>query len=499
MEEKKKAGAAESVQGFHPMLLIRAMLGKLWLALAVAVIAACCTFIVASVLYTPEYKTQTTFVVSVREGGSSVYSNLSAAKNIASSFSEIVDSDVMKKRVAEELGTSKVDGEISASVIEETNLIELTVTANNPRSAYLITRAVLDNYGELAEKALSAVSLEILRQPTIPTAPSNDSGALRAAKLGALFSAAVVLVWVCLKAYLRDTVKVTDDVEKKLDIKLLATVYHERKYKSAKELFRRRKKSILITNPTTGFAFSETFRKLRTRVDYHMRKENAKVLMVTSVLENEGKSTVAANLALAMNRKRKSVILIDGDMKKPALHKILNYQDKEYAGIIEYLDGKAELKDTLISDKNYQMGLILGKKGSDRSAELSSGAAMQELIRQARENVDCIIIDTPPMSVGPDAECIAEIADASILVVRQDTTPVKVINDAIDALSSGKAKLIGCVFNNVRAADFSDGYSYGSGGKYGYGGHAYSRYGYGKYGYGSRKKHGSDGEEREHE
>ena len=121
---------------------------------------------------------------------------------------------------------------------------------------------------------------------------------------------------------------------------------------------------------------------------------------------------------------------------------------------------------------------------------------MRELIRQARENVDCIIIDTPPMSVSPDAECIAELADASILVVRQDTTPVKVINDAIDTLSSCNAKLIGCVFNNVRSADLSDGYSYGSGGKYGYGGHSYSRYGYGKYGYGNHKKQ-DVGEERE--
>lgn len=497
MEEKKKSGAAgESVQGFHPLLLIREMIGKLWLALAVAIIVGCLAYIGASALYSPEYKTQTTFVVSVREGSSSVYSNLAAAKNIASSFSEIVDSDVMKKRVAAELGTDRVGGEISASVIEETNLIELTVTADNPRSAYLITRAVLNNYGELAEKALSSVTLEILRQPGIPISPSNTSGAMRAAKLGAIVSAAVVLVWVCLKAYLRDTVKVTEDVEKKLDVKLLATVYHERKYKSIKEVLRRRKKSILITNPTTGFAFSETFRKLRTRVDYHMRREGAKVIMVTSVLENEGKSTVAANLALAMNRKRKNVILIDGDMKKPALHKIMNYQDKQYAGITDYLDGKAGLKDTLISDKNYQMGLILGKKGSDRSTELVCSSAMRELIRQARENVDCIIIDTPPMSVSPDAECIAELADASILVVRQDTTPVKVINDAIDTLSSCNAKLIGCVFNNVRSADLSDGYSYGSGGKYGYGGHSYSRYGYGKYGYGNRKKQ-DVGEERE--
>lgn len=494
MDEKKSAGTArENIQGFHPLLILRELAAKLWLIVAVAIVAGCCAYIASSLLYTPQYRTNTTFVVSVKEGSGSVYSNLAAAQSLANSFSEIVDSDVMKKRVAQELGTDRVYGEIDAAVIEETNLIEMTVTADSPREAYLITQAVLHNYGDLTEKTLSTVTLDILRQPTIPTSAVNPSSAMSIAKLAALAAALLAICWLCIRSYFRDTVKVTEDVEAKLDTKLLATVHHERKYKTARERFSRGKRSILITNPTTGFAFAETFRKLRTRVDYHMRRDGAKVLMVTSVYENEGKSTVAANLALAMNRKRKNVILIDGDMKKPALHKIMNYQDKKYASIVEYLDGKAGLKDTLISDRGYQMGLIFGRQGTDRSTELVSSAKMKDLIRQAKENVDCIIIDTPPMSVSPDAECIAELADAAILVVRQDTAPVKVINDSIDVLTAACGKLIGCVFNNVRSADLSDNYNYGSGGKYGYGSsHSYGKYGYGKYGYGSRSRRKSE-------
>ena len=78
------------------------------------------------------------------------------------------------------------------------------------------------------------------------------------------------------------------------------------------------------------------------------------------------------------------------------------------------------------------------------------------------------------MDACPDAECLTELADAVVLVVRQDTTPARMINDAIDAINASDAMLFGCVFNNVHAADFNESYSYGSGGKYGY---------YGKYGY----------------
>ena len=152
----------------------------------------------------------------------------------------------------------------------------------------------------------------------------------------------------CVRAYLRDTVKSEDEVESKLDTKLLAAVHHERKYKTFRAALAHKKTSILITNPTTGFLFVETFKKLRTRVEYQMRRSHGKVVMVTSVLEDEGKSTVSVNLALAMARKYRNVLLIDADMKKPAVHKILGYQDEEYATLPELLAEKVALRDACL-------------------------------------------------------------------------------------------------------------------------------------------------------
>lgn len=482
----------------HPMLMVWEILRKLWAVILIAVITASCTYVASSIAYVPQYQTNTTFVVSVRDGASSVYSNLSAAKSLAGSFSQILNSDLMRKYVARDLGVEAIDGEICASAIDETNLLEMQVVAKSPREAYLITESALANYEGLTETILNNITLDILQAPTVPTSPINYSNANRYAKMAALVSSALAVVWLCIRVYLRDTVKSVEEVEEKLDTKLLATVYHENKYKSIKELFERAKKTILITNPTTGFAFTETFKKLRTRVDYHMRKEGIKTIMVTSVHENEGKSTVAANLALAMRHRKKSVILIDGDMKKPAIHKILGYKEKnlDYKSVTEFLTGNATMSQTLIADKTYQIGLILGKKGSEESTEYISSSNMRKLVEKLAENVDVVIIDTPPIAVSPDAECLAEIADATLLVVRQDHTPARVINDAIDTLNETKAKVIGCVFNNVRAADLSDNYRYGSIGKYGYGQYGYGKAGYSKYGYGRRRgqqsKNGSE-------
>ena len=112
---------------------------------------------------------------------------------------------------------------------------------------------------------------------------------------------------------------------------------------------------------------------------------------------------------------------------------------------------------------------------------------MSQLISAARSQMDVVIIDTAPMMVSPDSESIAEVADAVVLVVRQDTVPVRIINDTIDVLNASRAELIGCVLNNYRITEFSEQVGYGYGGRYGYG----VKYGYGRTGYGSRIGYGS--------
>ena len=311
-------------------------------------------------------------------------------------------------------------------------------------------------------------------------------------KLAAMAAGVIMAALICLAAVLRDTIKCIEDVERKLDAKLLATLHFERKKKTLKAMLSRKRESILISNPTTGFSYVETVRKLRARVSHQMKENGFKTIMITSVLENEGKSTVCANLALSMARRGKRVLLIDADMRKPALHKIFDLQERKYATLADLLRGKAEMNDALVRDVADNLMLLLGRKGTEHSTELAGSEDMALMLEQVQRSVDVVIIDTPPMTVSSDAECIAGLADAAILVVRQDTAYVPLINDMLDVLEGCRAKVLGCVLNNYHAADLDDQYSYGSGGKYGYG-HRYG-YGYGAKGGYARKyaKPGTD-------
>src|SRR5699024_9031564 len=123
--------------------------------------------------------------------------------------------------------------------------------------------------------------------------------------------------------------------------RLLGTIPYEKKQFTWKEILQKKKKSLLISTSLVSMVFSESVRKLATRLNHHMSRRKQKVILVTSVSENEGKSSVAANLALALAEKGKRVALIDGDLKKPAQYKVFGQPKAPKGWLSDYLSGKA--------------------------------------------------------------------------------------------------------------------------------------------------------------
>ena len=201
------------------------------------------------------------------------------------------------------------------------------------------------------------------------------------------------------------------------------------------------------------------------------------MLMVTSLLENEGKSTVAVNLAMAMAKKYRKVLLIDCDLRKPACAMLLEHKWNGI-GVRDVLRGQAHPRSVVRLEGSSGLHLMLEKKSDRQSGDLVNSENMKRLLAWAREEYEIVILDLPPMSAVTDAEAMADLADCSLLVVRQNTARTSALNKAIAALERGSAKMLGCVLNNVYGTRlFSDqgggGYGYGKYGKYG----QYGRYG----------------------
>ena len=451
---------------FDPIVLVRDVLKRWLIIVLAALMVGVGTYIVKDSSYVPVYKTNTVFVVTTRGSSTTVYYNLTSTSNVASLFTELMNCSIMRKTVMEHMGVSSLDASISASVVPNTNLLTMTVSSSNPRTAFLTAQALIDTHETLTYTIVDGILMEVLQYPTVPLRPVNSAGAMSAMKKVAFLTAAVTALALGIFSFMRNAVRSGSEAQKKLDCDYLGHLPHEKKNKTIASMIKRKKTSILIDNPLTGFQYVEAIRKLRRRVEQHMG--NRQVLMVTSLLENEGKSTVAVNLALSLAQKHSRVLLIDCDLRKPACHNILDHK-QFVCGIKEVLQGKANLSDAVIRHQSTQLYLLLGKKGDQNVGDLITSQRMHILLDWARKNFDYVILDLPPMAAAADAEAMTALADASIMVVRQNEAVAPALNKAMASLDGQHAKLLGCVLNNVHTSRIA------SGGGYGYG------YGYGKY------------------
>ncbi len=443
-------GEQRSSSQIHLVTMVADILNY-WVSIVLAgLIAAMGMYVWLMWTYVPQYQMSASYAVVERSYSGYAYSSYSSVSyEAATTFKYLIDSDILKERVAEAMGVESIDGEIETEILSDTNIMNMTVRADSPRQCYDIMSAITDNYQELVDFVLGNITLDMLESPVIPTSPSNrpdvSGNVTRAAVFGMLAMIAILGV----TSYLKDTIKTGQDVRDKLNLKLLAIVPREWRKYSHKGPLKRKKKDILITNLPISFGFNEAIGKLRTSFEYAAEKHECQVVLVTSTLANEGKSTISANLALALAKKRKRVVFIDGDLRNPTLYRMLKLESKVKRDLGEYLQGKCELSDIICYTKGAKMVALVGKNSYDNAAELLGSVRMKTLIEALRKQMDYIIIDTPPIGFMTDTEEISAYADGVVLVVRQNYAAARFIDDAVEELTQTNIKVLGCVLNNA--------------------------------------------------
>lgn len=463
MEERIDGGLVPQIDLIS---MLKDIAKEWWAILLLSLAVALFADIWVNVTYQPEYKTSTTFVVTAKGMNTNVYQNLNSTQQLAQQFTEIMDSNVLKKKVAQDLKMSSLNIDSSVDLVPETNLITLSVKAGTAVESYRILQSIMKNYNTVSDYAIKNVIIETIQSPAVSMAPVNSLNEKKTMIIAFIAAAAVFMVLVAGLSYLRDTIKNPKDVTSKLDTRLLGSIYHEKKSKSIKLRKKKEFVSMLISNPLRSFQYAESNKMMSSRVRSYMDKENAKTLLVTSVMENEGKSTVAANLALGLAQEGSRVMLIDCDFRKPAQYKIFDMEGKDADDLGKVLTGKAGTENLICNWNDTNLYMILNRTSSNSIEALLKSTTLRQIVGFCRQNMDYVIIDTSPLALVSDTEELAQMADASVLVVRQDTVLTKDINDAIDILNNTRGKVLGCVLNDASSSQIT-----GSTAHYGYGGY----------------------------
>lgn len=191
---------------------------------------------------------------------------------------------------------------------------------------------------------------------------------------------------------------------------------------------------------------AEAYRSLRSNIEYSSFDDEYRVIVVTSSVPEEGKSTTSGNLAIALAQSGNSVLLVDCDMRKPSIHKMFKISNA--AGTAELLLRK-KLFEEVANKYNENLTIITAGKIPPNPSEMLASRAMTAFIEEMKKEFKYIILDTPPLQAVTDAQVLSTKADGVLLIVRAGSTKREMVFNSVDLIKKVQGKVIGTVLNGV--------------------------------------------------
>ena len=421
----------------------------------ICLLSASAGYLYSYYTYTPAYTSETTFVVSNKtvgvenESESMTLSDFNASTALANTFKYILLSDEAMYAIINTYGLdmsiSNLKDCVSISPVSNTNVLEMAVTTQDAVLSWDISNQIIEYYPDVLERTIKYASLEVLNPPLVAPSVDGYRGNIIYPFFGFSIAFFISLIFIYLKQVFHNTIRTVSDISKKLGMNTLASIP---KVKASKK---KDLKGLYITDKSNGFIFTESYKALRTKIEMIAEKKGYKTFVVTSALENEGKTTVAVNLSIALAENNKKVLLIDADLRKPSIYKFMGLPEFDNEQV---LYGDTISESTIVNIEKFGFSALMNVNEFTNSSELLSSTQMKKLINNVSEQYDFVIIDSSPASVLTDSAVITTYTDAIILTMRQDYASIRLVESVVQGLSENRAEFIGCIFNIVDERGF---------------------------------------------
>lgn len=272
--------------------------------------------------------------------------------------------------------------------------------------------------------------------PNAPVSPNILQNVLLAAAAGLVLAVGVVL----LLEYLDDTIKNVEDVERVMQLSAIGSIERISPVRKPEDAL------ITLRHPRSPTA--EEYRTLRTNLRYAGIENPGGALLVTSANPGEGKTTTAANLAIAMAQAGKRVILLDADFRRPNMHRLFGLSNEQGLTAL-FLDQPLLPEDILQPTQVPGLQVLVSGEQPPNPAEMLESRRMTEILQGLRQRSDIVIVDSPPVLVVADASILASRCSGAVLVVDSGRTRTEGARKVTDIMQRSQVKLLGAVLNRV--------------------------------------------------
>jgi succinoglycan biosynthesis transport protein ExoP len=385
---------------------------------------------------------------------------------------DILESDYREARQRETMLTEALDMQkVEANQMAE-KFVEYNILKREAEATKTLYDGLMTKLKETAiAQGLRSSNIRVVDPAMIPSFPSRPAKT-RNISLAFLVGLVGGIGLALLREYLDNTVKTPDDIETLARLPSLAVVPQ---FASSNGIAKKQrlirgiatngheKRIELVAQHLPKSQMSEAFRALRTSILLSQADHPPQVILVTSALPREGKTTAAANLAVTLAQLGDRTVLVDADLRKPGVGRLLNLGSGKYAGLSSYLAGVSSLDLVTIQHPVIpNLAAIPTGPLPPNPADLLSSHKFAEAIAELRTKYKFVVIDSPPVMAATDAVILSVQTDGVLLVVRSGETPKEAFTRTRDLLNSVKCHILGVVLNAVdsNAPDYYYSYRY---------------------------------------
>ncbi len=420
-------------------------LGRNWLMIVLAAVAGLALGLGAYKIMPASYGSSVTFYVATPlSDGTSAQSAGQFAESRVNSYALLLQSERLAEQVGTDTGIAAADvyEHITASAQPSTVLVTATVSTGSADRTSTISRDLATAFPQMVDQLDNQDSQRSTVEVTVVTGPTQTlqiAPSLKKYLALGLFGGALIGVVIALLRELLDvTVRGVETATALVNAPVIGIVDHDNAAK----------KEPLIVGEVAKTPRAEAFRQLRTNLRYIDSAKQADVLVVTSSLPEEGKSTVASDLALTLVESGSRTLLLDADLRRPSLADIFGLE--QGIGLTNVLVGQIAVDEAIQSWGSKGPDVLASGGVPPNPTELLGGDKMQRLMADLRSRYDKIIIDAPPLLPVADAVVASELADGVLFVIRHGKTSRATVVDAARTLHSVEARIVGTVLNMRR-------------------------------------------------
>lgn len=432
---------------------------KKWYIIAICfILATGSSFAITQFYLKPIYKAQTTLFLGKESDkmASLSIADIQLNNQLVADYRELLKSNLVAESIEQKLGVNavKLKSSVNVQTVKDSRIFSISYEDTDPELAANVVNELALVIKQMASDIIQVKNVKIIdiaKIPKFPVSPNKTRNLGLAGVMGIALAAGLIY----LLEMLDYTFKKPEDVERQLELNVIGAVPKfeggkrgKNKTKDQKQLEQDYLKNLITKNDPKAPA-SEAFREIRTNLHYMSVDKELKTLVVTSPSLGEGKTVTAVNMAVALAKSGKSVLVIDADLRKPKVHHYFGIEnDKGLTNIIKGdIDEKEVNSLTLRGIPN--LSVIPSGPIPPNPAEILSSNKMKQFLENLKGKYDVIIIDTPPVGQVTDAAILAGIADGTILVFACNQTRIDMAKRAKKALASVNSNIIGTVLTKL--------------------------------------------------